>query len=163
MNSGRSIHIFAVGNPYYGDDGVGQAILEILQSAPEMKDVVFYNAQTDALSLIDRFSADGLNIIIDAACMGYDSGAVVRFTPDETQLKIKSDNLSLHGFGLPEAFQMATQIGVMPANLVIIGIEPAVIEMNEPLSEPVRAAIPEAIKLINNEVKLYESAHDFNH
>lgn len=163
MKHGKPIHFIAVGNPLYGDDGAGLAVLNALQQLPEYGDAVFYDAHTDALSILDHFTADGLNFIIDAAKMKLTPGTVISFKPEEARLKIQWDHLSIHGFGLAETCEMAEKIGVMPQHLVLIGIEPEIIQIDKPLSDTVRDAVPKAITLINKEVSLNESTNHSDH
>ncbi len=151
-----TVHIFAVGNPLYGDDGAGKAVLDELKIRQEFSGATFFDAYTDALSLIHRFQPGGLNIIIDAAKMGRPPGSVVLIRPENARTIIKWDHLSLHGFGLAETIQMAKQVGSCPADLLIIGIEPEVIRVDRPISDVVKRAIPKAVELIKTEVKKYE-------
>jgi len=157
-----TVKIFAVGNSLYGDDGIGKAILDQLQSDECFSESEFYDANTDALSLIDRFSSDGLNIILDAAKMGENPGKICKFTPADVALKIRWDHLSLHGFGLAETFEMAKNIGAMPEKVVIIGIEPEKIEIGKGLSESVKNAIPEVIQIIEEEMN-HERKTNYSH
>jgi len=163
MTTGSGLlNFIAVGNTLYGDDGVGNAVLEELKQIPQYRDAIFFDAHTDALSLIDRFT-DGLNIIIDAAKMGKSPGTVVRFTPENVKMVIQWDHLSMHGFGLAETFAMAEMIGGLPECIVIFGIEPEVIEIDKGLSDIVKNAIPKVLTDIQNEVKRYESTHNTGH
>lgn len=163
MKNSRPINFIAVGNPLYGDDGAGLAVLEALQEMPVYQNATFFDAHTDALSILDRFSAEGMNFIIDAAKMDQTPGTVVSFEPSEVKMKILWDHLSIHGFGLAETCEMAEKIGVMPEHLVLIGIEPEIIQIDKPLSDTVRNAIPKAITLINKEVSLNESTDHSDH
>ncbi|MBC8214503.1 MAG: hydrogenase maturation protease [Candidatus Marinimicrobia bacterium] len=150
----KSTSFFSVGNPLYGDDGVGKAVLDTLKALPEYKNATFFDAGTDALSLIDHFSKDGQNIIVDAAKMGKSPGSVVAISPKDAKLIIQWDHLSIHGFGLAETFQMAEKIGSLPKKVIIIGIEPEEIKIDKGLSETVVNAIPKAINLIKREVNI---------
>lgn len=143
--------IFAVGNSFYGDDGVGAAVLDRIREADILPGACLFDAHTDALALLDRFAPGELNVIVDAADMGLEPGAVAAFRPDEVRLKIKTDHLSMHGFGLGETFAMAEQLGTMPDEVLIVGVQPARIEINTGLSEPVAAAVPRVISLIEAE------------
>ena len=143
--------IFAVGNSFYGDDGIGVAVLERIREADIFPGADLFDAHTDALVLLDRFSPGELNVIIDAADMGLEPGEVVAFRPGEVRVKIKSDHLSMHGFGLGETFMLAERLGTMPENVLIVGVQPARIEINRGLSEPVAAAVPRVISLIEAE------------
>jgi hydrogenase maturation protease len=145
------VKIFAVGNSFYGDDGVGVAVLDRIREADTFPGADLFDAHTDALALLERFAPGELNVIIDAADMGLEPGAVVAFRPDEVRMKIKSDHLSMHGFGLGETFVLAEQLGTMPDDVLIVGVQPLRIEINKGLSEPVAAAVPRIISLIEAE------------
>ncbi len=151
--------IVAVGNSLYGDDGVGAAVLDRIRADNLFPDAELIDAGTDALSLIDRFEPDGLNVVIDAAMMGCEPGRVQRFTPEQARLRIQWDHLSLHGFGLAETFAMAESIGCMPRRVVILGVEPEEIRIDRGLSDAVASAVPEVLQLIQAEVRDDEADH----
>ncbi len=147
------VKVIAVGNPAYGDDGIGAAVLDVLRAGDLGADVELIDIRTDALAMIDHFTPDAKHVIIDAANMGETPGRVVRFTPDEARLRINWDHLSMHGFGLAETFALAEQIDEMPQDVVIIGVEPEVVELDRGLSAAVEAAIPEVVSFIQTEVR----------
>ncbi len=144
--------IMAVGNSFYGDDGVGAAVLEQIRKADVFPGADLFDAHTDALSLLDHLSPGEVNVIIDAAEMGLPPGEVAWFRPEDVKLKINSDHLSMHGFGLAETFAMAEQLGQMPEETLIVGVQPLRIEINTGLSDAVAAAVPRVISIIQAEV-----------
>ena len=144
--------IFAVGNSFYGDDGVGSVVLDRIGKENLFPGAETFDAHTDALSLIDRLAPGQLNVVIDAAEMGLKPGQVAGFGPGEVKLKIRSDHLSMHGFGLAEAFSLAGQLGTLPDRVLIIGVEPQRIEINCGLSDAVAEAVPQVIAIIQAEV-----------
>ncbi len=127
------------------------AVLDRIREDNTFPGADLYDAHTDALVLLDRFTPGELNVIIDAADMGLEPGDVAAFRPDEVRVKIKSDHLSMHGFGLGETFILAEELGTMPEKVLIVGVQPARIEINQGLSEPVAAAVPRVISLIKAE------------
>ncbi len=145
--------IFAVGNPFYGDDGVGAAVLEEIRQGDVFPGAELIDVHTDALALLDHLALGEKNVVVDAAQMGLEPGAVVGFRPDEVQMKIKSDHLSMHGFGLAEAFDLAGRLDKMPADVLIVGVEPARVEINQGLSDVVKEAVPRVISIIQAEVR----------
>ena len=145
--------IFAVGNSFYGDDGIGAAVLERISEADFFPGAELFDAHTDALSLLDHLAPGQLNVVVDAADMGLPPGTVAAFRPDEVKLKIKSDHLSMHGFGLAETFDLARQLDKMPDDVLIIGVQPQRVEINQGLSDAVGAAVPTVINLIKAEVQ----------
>lgn len=144
--------IFAVGNSFYGDDGVGAAVLERIRESDAFPGAELIDIQTDALALIDELAPDELNVVIDAADMGLPPGAALGFRPSEVSLKIHADHLSLHGFGLAETFSLAVQLGRLPRRVLIVGVQPERIEINQGLTATVAAAVPQVISIIKAEV-----------
>lgn len=145
--------IMAVGNPFYGDDGIGAAVLDEIRRGGHFPGTELVDVQTDALALIEHLVPGEKNVIVDAARMGLEPGAVAGFRPDEVRVKIESDHLSLHGFGLGEAFDLAGRLDRMPADVLIVGVEPARVEINRGLSDTVKEAVPRVIAIIKGEVQ----------
>ena len=146
------MRIFAVGNSFYGDDGIGAAVLDRIRESDAFPDATLMDIHTDALALVDELVAGELNVVIDAADMGLNPGDALGFRPSEVEMKIRSDHLSMHGFGLAEAFGLAAQLGRMPRDVLIVGVQPERIEINQGLTEKVAAAVPEVISIIKAEV-----------
>lgn len=150
MIKDSQLKVIAVGNDLYGDDGVGNAVLNALKQIPEMKDVELIDGATDALGLIDHFSGANHVIIVDAAQMGEEPGTVKVFSKEEVKLKIKMDHLSVHGISLAETFDIAQVIDSLPEKITIIGIEPKNIGISQKLSDVVTQSIPEVVSNIIN-------------
>ena len=147
--------VIAVGNAFYGDDGVGAVVLERLAEAlrgDDAPDCELVDLGTDALALLEHLEPGRAHIVVDAARMGLAPGAVAAFAPDEVQARILGDGLSLHGLGLAEAFGLATRLGKMPAEVLVIGVEPAQVTVGSGLSDAVAAAVPRVIDIIQAEV-----------
>lgn len=142
------LKIIAVGNAFYGDDGIGMAVLEQLKNMSGMKKIPLINGATDALGLIDHFEDSEHVIIIDAARMGCRPGTVRAFNGSSASLEIIEDHLSFHGLGLSDAIQLATELQRLPERLSIVGVEPEQLTISCGLSEKVRNAIPEVIETI---------------
>jgi hydrogenase maturation protease len=146
------VKVIAVGNAFCGDDGVGAAVLAGLGPAGlELVDL-----GTDTLALIDELAPGGRCVVVDAARMGLAPGEVAVFRPDEARLRIRGDGLSLHGLGLAEAFGLAAQLGRLPDDLLVIGVEPAGVAPGSGLSDVVAAAVPRVVGLIQAEVLRHE-------
>lgn len=144
--------VMAVGNPAYGDDGVGAAVLARLRDEGPPPGTELVDVHTDALALLDHFRPGERHVIVDAAGMGLAPGTVARFRPDEVGLRIGWDHLSMHGFGLAEAFAMAEGLGLMPDDVTIVAVEPERVELDAGLSDAVAAAVPAVAALIQAEV-----------
>jgi hydrogenase maturation protease len=157
LDKETKLKIVAVGNDLYGDDGIGNAVLNALKQIPEMKEIELIDGATDALGLIDHFEGTEHIIIVDAAQMGEKPGTVKVFSREEVKLKIKMDHLSVHGISLAETFDIAQAVDSLPEKITIIGIEPKNIGISETLSDVVTKSIPEVVSNIMNLTNLNNS------
>ncbi len=143
------LKIITVGNDFYGDDGIGVAIMKTAKRLPDFNEIQFIDCATDALGLIDHMKGTKHILIIDAAKMGEPPGTVKVFNAEDANLTIKTDHLSVHGISLAETMNIAKRIGFYPDTVTIMGIEPERLTINTGLSNSVANAIPTAItKLI---------------
>ena len=156
-NNPKLIKVIAVGNDLYGDDGIGNAVLQALEQIPDMKNIELIDGATDALGLIDHFSETDHVIIVDAAQMGEKPGTVKVFSKEEVKLKIKMDHLSVHGISLAETIDIAQAVDSLPKNITIIGIEPKNIGISQNLSDVVTQSIPEVVSNIINLTQINNS------
>ena len=145
--------IIAAGNACCGDDGVGAAVLDEIRRNETLPGVDLVDIRCDALALLDHLVAGEKTIIIDAARMGLQPGAVAAFPADEVRLRVRGDNLSLHGLGLAEALALARELDRLPGELLIVGVEPERLGVDEGLSEIVRGALPRVLAIIAAEVR----------
>lgn len=144
--------VIGLGNPLRGDDGVGSRIIEELEGLELPDGVMVVEGGTAGLGLIGLMEGYQRVIVVDAADMGHPPGRVVRFTPPEVQLKTVEPALSPHEIGLWEVLALAETLEVIPAEVVIIGIQPSRLGEGAELSPEVERAIPQAIRTVLNEL-----------
>lgn len=141
--------ITGVGNPFRHDDGIGPAIIKILQQENNSSfDLI--DSGTDSLALLDKLAFYDKATIIDAAQMMEAPGTIKQFTPEEAKIKIKGDVLSTHGVGLAEMFALMQHLNIK-TKIKIIGVQPKDISYGEGLSNEVQDQIPQILKLIKQE------------
>jgi len=138
--------IIGVGNIYRHDDGFGPAVIKMLQTKA-IANYDLLDGGTDGLALLDVIAKYEKAIIIDAVHMSAPPGTVKIFTPEEALIKIKSDVLSTHGFGIAEVIKLAEELNIK-TEIVIVGIEPEDISFGEGLSKVVTAKLPEVVAWI---------------
>ena len=148
----RRTLILGLGNPLLGDEGIGGRVIEELRGLELPAGVELVEGGTAGLRLIGLMEGYQRVIIVDAADMGHHPGHVVRFTPSEVQFKTAEAPLSLHQIGLGEALVVAEALEMAPAELIIIGIQPGRIEAGVGLSPEVEGAIPQAIRMVLDEL-----------
>ncbi len=134
--------ILALGNPLRGDDGAGAAVLARLAQADLPPGVALLDGGTPGLETALLLQGHRRVIIVDAAEMGLAPGAWVRFTPDQVELHANDLHGTLHSAGLAEALALGAALGVLPAEIVIYGVQPAEVGWSPGLSAPVAAAVP---------------------
>ncbi len=118
MDKETKLKIIAVGNDLYGDDGIGNAVLNALKQIPKMKEIELIDGATDALGLIDHFEGTEHIIIVDAAQMGEKPGTVKVFSREDVKLKIKMDHLSVHGIEIFNRCSMASSLSIELASML---------------------------------------------
>ena len=144
--------ILGLGNPLLGDEGIGVRVVEELKGLELPDGVTVVEGGTAGLGLIGLMEGYQRVIIVDAADMGHPPGRVVRFTPLEAQFKTVEAPLSLHQIGLGEVLALAKALEVVPAELVIIGVQPSRVEGGIGLSPEVEGAIPQIIRVVLDEL-----------
>lgn len=82
-------------------------------------------------------------IIIDTVQMGEKPGAWRCFRAEDVRYFATGQGLSLHETGVAQALELAEAFGKLPKEVLIYGIEPERLAINEKLSPSVQATIPE--------------------
>jgi hydrogenase maturation protease len=149
------IIILALGNPLRGDDGVGQAVVECLQRAGLPPGVAVLDGGTAGLETVLLLQGYDRALIVDAAEMNRPPGKWERFTTAGVELQ--ADDLharvTVHYAGLAEALELGKALGILPAEIVIYGVQPQAVGWTPGLSKPVQAAVPAVCAAILNELQ----------
>ncbi len=138
--SAKTTLVLALGNPLRGDDGIGAAVLSALPAVPPA--VTLLEGGTPGLELVLTLRGYDRVIILDAADMGQPPGTWRRLTPDCLQASDPALRGTLHDAGLAEALTLGAALGVLPPEIIILGIQPGEIGWSPGLSPPVVEAIP---------------------
>ncbi len=144
MTDGRPV-VIGLGNPLMGDDGVGLAALERLREHPAGAELV--DGGTWGMNLLPVLESADRVLLIDAIRTGAPPGTIHELTRDEMPAMLVH-KLSPHQIDLREVLALGTLRGTLPADLVAIGIEPEVVEMQTELSAVVAAALPALLERI---------------
>ncbi len=164
------ILIACIGNIFFGDDGFGVEVAQRLLSRktrqyPENVQVIDFGIRGIELAytLLDNY--DTL-VLVDAVPRGGPAGTLYLIEPD--LVNIDSGQGVETGRAAPDGHSMdpvkvlafARTLGARPIRTLLVGCEPAATgagegyeEMQMGLSEPVQAAIDEAVKMIDSLVE----------
>ena len=166
----RRILIACIGNIFLGDDGFGVEVAQRLLSSktkqyPEGVQVVDFGIRGIdlAYALLDDY--DTL-MLVDAVSRGGPPGTLYLIEPDlagidpEKGVEAGRAAMEAHSMDPVKVLAFARALGARPIHTLLIGCEPAPLnesedyaEMQTELSEPVRAAIDEAVLMIDSLVE----------
>jgi len=141
-----------VGNLLLSDEGLGVHIAQMLEgrSFPDDIDLEIIDGGVSSDVFLTMKDVDKL-IVVDAVAGGCEPGAVYRFNPDDVEIENEVE-VSVHQWGLLEGLKMMDLAGTKPAEVVIIGVEPKVVEWGMELSDEIKSRIPEIIELVTSEI-----------
>ena len=146
--------VIGVGSPLMGDDGTGLVALEALRAGWDFEPALeLLDGGTWGMNLLPFIESASRVLLLDAIQARREPGEVVRLEGDEIP-RFFATKLSPHQIDLKEVLALAELRGTLPEQLVVLGLEPAVIEMSATLSDPVDAAMPE---LLSNVLEQLES------
>jgi hydrogenase maturation protease len=152
----KRVLIAGIGNIFLGDDGFGVEVVKRLAGrglpeAVEVKDFGIRGMDL-AYALQDDYE---LVVFVDATPRGGEPGTVYLIEPE-----IEEDgavSLDTHGMDPVKVIRLSRALGARPTRTLVVGCEPKVIpggedydDMVMELSEPVRAAVEEAVKLVES-------------
>jgi hydrogenase maturation protease len=157
--SSKRILVAGVGNIFLGDDGFGVEVVRRLagRELPEGVEVVDFGIR--GMDLAYALHRDyELVVFVDATPRGEEPGTVYLIEPE-----IEEDgevSLDTHGMDPIKVIKLARALGAKPTRTLVVGCEPQVVlsgedydDMLMELSEPVRAAVSEAVKLVESLVE----------
>jgi hydrogenase maturation protease len=128
-----SVVVIGVGNEFRRDDGVGPAVARALAASGIRAEI----SDGDPVRLMEAWDGAEVVVIVDA----------VRCTPSvpgrwhRTTLPHTIPAASSHGFGVPEAVELAEALDRRPEHLVIYAVEVADVGFGTSLSPAVEAAV----------------------
>lgn len=151
------ILVAGIGNIFLGDDGFGVEVIRQLASHqfPARVKVIDYGIRSYdlAYALLDNYD---IVILIDASPRGDTPGTlyVIEAQPDKDTAEAPAPDA--HTMNPVSVIQLAKSMGQISSRIFLVACEPATLGGEEGfmgLSEAVSAAIPGAVKLIENLVE----------
>jgi hydrogenase maturation protease len=159
----KHILIACIGNIFLGDDGFGVEVAQRLMSRktrqyPEGVQVIDFGIRGIELAytLLDDYD---VLVLVDAVPRGGQPGTLYLIEPDlanispEQGAEASRAALDTHSMDPVKVLAFALTLGAQPIRTLLVGCEPSPIsedytEMG--LSEPVQAAVDEAVKMIDS-------------
>ena len=155
----KPILVLGLGNDLLGDDAAGILAVRALQEELAGKADVVETA-LHGLALLDLFLGYERAIIIDAIhTRAHPPGTILELHPEDLPAV---ETPSPHYTGLPEMLVLADQLQLdFPQEIIIFALE--VIDpytMGADLTPPVRAALPEVIRRVKEQVDEWAERKD---
>lgn len=135
-----AILVIGIGNEMRGDDAAGLLVARRLKSL-NLPGVRVLESTGDGAELMDQWAGCGSVFIFDATSPAAQAGTVHRFEAHIQPLPAQWLAMSTHSFGLAEAIELGRQLGRMPCELIVYGIEGGVFDVGQAVSPAVTASI----------------------
>ncbi len=136
-----------------GDDGIGIHAAEALRYEVLPSNVQVFSAETRAFDVLEYMDGCEKAVIVDAYRKGGAPGSIYRFTFDPaSDVLDESINLSMHDINFIDVLRAGKGIYKLPSEIVIIGVEPEVLECRLGLSSKLNDALPEIIEAVKSEI-----------
>lgn len=147
MKSKDTILVLGVGNTLLSDEAVGVRVIEALR---EHQDCAALGLQpldggTMGMTLLVDMEDAGSLVVVDAAQLHRDPGAVEVFTGEDMDTFLRNRGRSPHDIGLDDLMDGLRLRGAVPDRRALIAIQPEVLTVGEHLTPAVAAAVPRAV------------------
>ena len=158
MSAPDRILVAGIGNVFLGDDAFGvEVVRELTRSElPEGVNAVDFGIRGYdlAYAIMDGYAA---TILVDTTARGNPPGTLYLIELDQGELaKLEREVPDGHSLGPLQVLGLVRSLGGEIPGLYLVGCEPAVLETEDGqigLSEPVQAAVSQAVDMIRTLVK----------
>lgn len=139
--------IIGVGNADRGDDGAGLAAAMLLRKRCKHRDDIrVIEHWGESTGLVDAMDGWGAVLIIDAAHSGAEPGSYRKFEVGQNALPADLADMSSHGFGVPQAIELARALATLPGLCRVYAIEGTTFDAGAPLSDVVQEAVETVVQ-----------------
>jgi hydrogenase maturation protease len=133
--------VLGVGNLLLSDEGVGIRVIERLAETYDLPESVqILDGGTLGLDLLYYLEGVENLLIVDAVEMEKTPGTLLRLEGEEVPAFL-SIKMSPHQIGIPDMLFAAKLKDLYPRNVVLWGVQPAVLDTGLDLSSPVAAQL----------------------
>jgi len=151
--TGRTL-VAGVGNVFLRDDAFGVEVIQLLARRPHPSGVEIRDFGIRGVHLVyELLDGCDLFVLVDAAARGEEPGTVTVLevdlpgpdSPDSPQPVIDAHSLT------PDSiFALLSSLGGHPGRSLVVACEPADVSAGMGLSEPVREAVPHAVRAVQD-------------
>lgn len=135
--------VIGIGNTFRRDDGIGPAVAAGV-ARHALPGVRVLRCVAEPTAILDAWGDAAQAVLIDAAVAGL-PGRVRQFDIDELT---ESPTLSSHDLSLRQTFELGRVLGRVPDSVTVVSVDVIDTGHGEGLTPAVRAALPEAVRLV---------------
>ncbi len=152
------ITVIGIGQSMRGDDAAGIAAVRRWQEAypatASRSDISVQASELPGLGLLDMLEGFDAALIVDAVESTAMPGTIYHLGPEDLSSFTVAAK-SAHGWGVAETLQLGRKVSpdTEPVRIRILGIVAASMELGQPLSGAVDAALPAVCEAIESEVQ----------
>jgi len=144
--------VIGIGNEFRRDDGIGPAVAREVERRGVRAEI----CDGDPVRLMEAWADADLAVVVDAVrCVPARPGRLHR-----TTVPAAASAASSHGFGVPEAVELAGALDRMPARLVVFAVEVDDVAFGVGLSAPVADALGPAVDAVLAELGAEPATRD---
>lgn len=143
--------VLGLGNPLFQDEGLGIYVIHQLMEGELAEQVELIDGGTDGLSLLGVVETAQQLLIIDAIDGGFPPGTIERREGLEIPLAAYA-KVSQHQLGFQEVLGLAYLRGRLPADLVLIGVQPKALDWGTRLTATVARSVPRVKEMVYEQV-----------
>lgn len=147
--SSKRILVLGIGNILWADEGFGVRCVEALNASWEFPpQVELMDGGTQGLYLLPYVQEADCLLVFDAVDYGDPAGKLREVIGDQVPRFMGAKKMSLHQTGFQEVLMAAELTGKLPAELVLIGVQPEELEdFGGSLRDVVKAQIAPSLAL----------------
>jgi hydrogenase maturation protease len=156
--------VAGVGNIFQRDDAFGVEVIRLLSTRPPQAGVRVEDFGIRGVHLVyELLDGCDLFILVDAAQRGCAPGTVTVLEVEPGHVPPAGTVLDAHGLAPDQVFAMLASMGGSPGRSLVVACEPADVSPGMGLSDPVREALPAAVRAVEeilNQNQREEEADD---
>ena len=141
--------VAGVGNIFQRDDAFGVEVIRLLSEKPVPPDVRVKDFGIRGVHLVyELLDGCDLFVLVDAAQRGCAPGTVTVLEVEPEHVAAPGGVLDAHGLAPDQVFAMLASMGSRPGRSLVVACEPADVSPGMGLSDPVREALPVAVRAV---------------
>jgi hydrogenase maturation protease len=146
--TGRTL-VAGVGNIFQRDDAFGVEVIKLLagRTWPDGVEIADFGIRGVHL-VYELLGGCDLFVLIDAAQRGLAPGTVTVLAVEPEHMPVPNGVMDAHGLAPDQVFAMLAAMGARPGRSLAVVCEPADVSPGMGLTDPVTAALPAAVRLV---------------